>query len=181
MSIRHAILGFLSWRPMSGYDLKKAFGDVEFIHWAGSNNQIYHALVELHHRGLVTQTIENPESGPSRKVYHVTDAGREALREWVLSPPELPQLRHPFLIQLAWGDQVESAELDELLARYEDEVRVKLLMLREQSKRMTHTPANTPRGAFLWERITTHWSAFYEQELAWIRTLRADLDAHRKD
>jgi PadR family transcriptional regulator AphA len=180
MSIQFAILGMLNANPLTGYDLTKIFADSDVFYWSGNNSQIYHALVELHRGKLVTQTIEHQDSGPSRKVYHITDAGRKALQEWVLSPPELPQIRHPFLIQLAWGDQVEAAELDDLLGRYEDEVRVKLLMLREQTQRMTFTPTSTPRGAFLWERITAYWIAFYEQELTWIRTLRADLGAQRK-
>ncbi len=181
MSIQLAILGLLNENPLTGYDLKKVFADSDLFYWSGSSNQIYHALVELHQGKLVTQTIEHQDNGPSRKVYHITDAGRKALREWVLSAPDLPQIKHPFLIQLAWGDQVETAELDDLLTRYEDEVRVKLLMLREQAQRRKLTSANAPRGVFLRERIATYWIAFHEQELTWIRTLRADLDAPRKE
>jgi DNA-binding PadR family transcriptional regulator len=177
MSIQLAILGLLNANPLTGYDLKKVFADSDIFYWSGSNNQIYHALVELHQDKLVTQTIEHQDNGPSRKVYHITDAGRKALQEWVLSPPDLPQLRHPFLIQLVWGDQVDAAELDDLLARYEDEVRVRLLMLREQTQRRTLTPTSTPRGVFLWERITAYWIAFHKQELTWIRRLRADLNS----
>lgn len=181
MSIQLAILGLLNENPLTGYDLKKLFVDSDLFYWSGSSNQIYHALAELHQDKLVTQTIEHQDNGPSRKIYHITDAGRKALREWVLSSPDLPQIRHPFLIQLAWGDQVEAAELDDLLTRYEDEVRVKLLMLREQAQRRTPSPTNSPRGAFLRERITAYWIAFHEQELTWIRTLRADLGAPGKE
>jgi PadR family transcriptional regulator AphA len=181
MSIQFAILGMLNTNSLTGYDLKKVFADSDIFYWSGGNNQIYQTLVELRRDKLVTQTIEHQESGPSRKVYHITDAGRKALREWVLSQPELPQIRHPFLIQLAWGDQVEAAKLDDLLAQYDDEVRVKLLMLREQTRRKSLTPTSTPRGVFLWERITAYWIVFYEQELTWVRTLRADLNSKRME
>ena len=43
MSIHHAILGLLSWKPHTGYDLKKVFEDSAFMHWSGNNNQIYRA------------------------------------------------------------------------------------------------------------------------------------------
>ena len=40
MAIRYAILGLLSWRPFTGYDLKKMIGDSVFLYWSGNNNQI---------------------------------------------------------------------------------------------------------------------------------------------
>ena len=48
MSIEHAILGLLSWRPMSGYDLKKIFEEASILYWSGNNNEIYRTLVKLH-------------------------------------------------------------------------------------------------------------------------------------
>ena len=175
MSIKYAILGFLSWEPLTGYDLKKRFAESEVLYWSGNNNQIYRALVELHQDGWVTQAIHDQPSGPSRKVYTITDKGRAALRQWVLTTPEPPQMRSPFLIQLAWADQLGAGELDDLLAAYEEEVRVKLLMLREQAKRTPDTPDRAPREALMWHAMATHVQEFYEWELAWVRELRVDL------
>lgn len=175
MSIAHAILGFLSAESLTGYDLKKHFEGSDTLYWSGSNNQIYRSLVQLHKSGLVTQDIEHPVSGPSRKVYTITDKGRAELKEWVCSALELPQLRHPFLVQLAWADQLDAGELDALLGQYEEEIRVKQLMLREQAQRETVFPARTPREAVIRDAITGYWLEFYERELDWIRTLHADL------
>ena len=175
MTIRYAILGFLSWRPLTGYDLKKMFADSAYFHWSGNNNQIYRTLVELHREGLVTQEVQVQESYPPRKVYTITEAGRAALRAWLLSPPELPQLRNPFLAQLAWADQLAPAELDALLAQYEHEVEMQLLMRREQERRGSPSPARTPRETYLWRMIAEAWISTYENELAWVRKLRRDL------
>ena len=41
MTIKYAILGLLSWKPFSGYDLKKIFVDSASLYWSGNNNQIY--------------------------------------------------------------------------------------------------------------------------------------------
>ena len=155
MSINFAILGFLSREPLTGYDLKKRFAGSEIFYWSGNNNQIYRALVELHQAGRVEQTIEHPESGPARKLYMLTDQGRAELRRWLLSPPELPQLRHPLLIRLAWADQLEASELDGLLAQYE----------RSCGQAADAAPADArapaPAGG-LWEMISgRHWIAFY--------------------
>ncbi|MFZ3110044.1 MAG: hypothetical protein WA234_05080 [Rectinemataceae bacterium] len=45
MSIRYAILGFLSWKPFAGYDLKKLLSNSLSFHWSGNNNQVYGTLL----------------------------------------------------------------------------------------------------------------------------------------
>lgn len=176
MAIRFVILGFLQREALTGYDLKKRFAASETFHWSGNNNQIYTALVQLHNEGLVSKEVQEQESGPSRKVYSITAQGQEALRHWLLTPPELPQLRHPFLAQLAWADGLTAVELDHLLAQYENEVYVKLRMAQEQAQRdARQSPPHTPRAEAIWSRISNYWVAFYQHELDWVRTLREEV------
>jgi DNA-binding PadR family transcriptional regulator len=54
MLINNAILGLLSYRPMTGYEIKKIIQDSSYMHWSGNNNQIYKALLELAEDGFVT-------------------------------------------------------------------------------------------------------------------------------
>jgi DNA-binding PadR family transcriptional regulator len=176
MSIKYAILGLLSWTPLTGYDLKKRFAELPMLYWSGSNNQIYHTLVDLHRDGLVSLDIQPQEKHPPRKIYRITEAGRDDLRRWVLAGPELPQIKSTFLIQLAWADALSAAELDTLLARYEDELHVYGQMLRTQQQRGSINPARTPRERRLWEAIWAHWMAWYDAELAWVRSLRTELN-----
>ncbi len=189
MSIEHAILGLLSWQPMSGYDLKKIFEEASILYWSGNNNEIYRTLVKLHEEGLVTREVQPQESLPARKVYTITAPGRARLKSWVGSTPEPPQLRHTFLIQLAWADSLAPGELAELLARYEEEVQTLWLMARNQSRPpeaalvpgartgfLDAAQARTPREALLWQRIQEHEAAFFENELKWVRGLREELE-----
>jgi PadR family transcriptional regulator, regulatory protein AphA len=175
VSIKYAMLGFLSWMPSTGYDLKKRFEESLTLHWSGNNNQIYKALVELHDEGLVTLEVQQQADKPPRKIYTITDKGIGALKRWVLTAPELPQLRNTFLVQLAWADQLSAAELDALVAQYEDEVQVHLLMFREQKQRGKNAPQRTARETYLWGMISDRWISFYETELNWVRQLRQDL------
>jgi PadR family transcriptional regulator AphA len=181
MSIKHAILGFLSWRSLTGYDLKKLFADSEFFYWSGNSNQIYRTLVQLHKEGLVTREVEQQESYPDRKVYTITEAGQAALRAWAGSAPELPELRHAFLVQLAWADPLCPEELDALLKTYEDKVCVQLLICQEQERRREIDPARTEREAHLWRAVAGNWIGFYEHELSWARELRGGLAAFENE
>jgi PadR family transcriptional regulator AphA len=175
MSIKYAILGFLSWTPQTGYDLKKLFEESATFHWSGNNNQIYKALVELHNEGLVTLQVQQQVDRPPRKIYSISEQGLSALREWVLSEPELPQVKHSFLVRLAWADQLTPTELDKLIEQYGQEVEVQLLMFREHKQRNQHAPQRTPREIYLWEMILQRWISLYENELEWIQALRDGL------
>lgn len=175
MNVKYAILGFLSWQSFSGYDLKKLFIDSLFIFWSGNNNQIYRTLVQLAKEGLVSVVIQNQESGPSRKIYTITEKGRAELRLWVMTSPELPQLRNTFLVQLAWADQLNSGELDVLLEKYEYEVEMQLALYQEKKRRNQINPSRTKREQFLWDSISNNVIESFENELAWVNKLRSEL------
>lgn len=175
MSIKYAILGYLSWESFTGYDLKKIFEDSAVFHWSGNNNQIYKALVELHEQGMVTLEIQQQADHPPRKIYTITESGQAELRQWLLTTPELPQVKQAILVQLAWADQLTPAELDDLLSRYEEDVRVQALMLGEQGRRKLATPQRTARERALWNAIMQNRLRFYEAELKWVSQLRKEL------
>ena len=67
MSINFAILGILSYKPMTGYDLKKIIQDSTFMPWSGNNNQIYRSLTKLLDEGLVTNEVLHQESSPTKR------------------------------------------------------------------------------------------------------------------
>lgn len=179
MDIQYAILGLLNWKPFSGYDLKKIISDSDLFYWSGNNNQIYYSLVQLHEQGWVTQTVEVQENLPAKKIYDITDRGREELRRSAMVNPELPDLRNSFLIQLAWTDQLTDAELDTLLAAYEAEVDIQYRMRLAGSGWLEESPARTEREKVIWQHIHENILSSYRSELDWVRRLRSDLDCSK--
>lgn len=175
MTIRHAILGLLSWQPGTGYDLKKRIVDSATLYWSGNNNQVYTTLLQLHKEGLVTVEVQPQEHLPARKVYSITGAGRAALRDWLLSAPEPFELRSTFLIQLGWADLLSDAELDSLLDAYEAEITLQRDMQREKARRASG-PQRSPREAYLWGMINENLVGAYERELDWVRRVRSGLE-----
>lgn len=176
MTIQYVILGFLSETPMTGYDLKKRFSDSEVFHWSGNNNQIYRALVELHNQQWVTLETQYQASKPPRKIYTISENGLRALKQWMLTPPDLPQFRNGLLTQLTWADQLPSEEVGKLLAVYEEEVRVHSLMLREQVQRSSEAARAAGQNDWFKIRIAEHWISFYDLERDWVRALRRELE-----
>ncbi len=173
--IQYAILGLLSWQSFSGYDLKKIIAESDVFYWSGNNNQVYKSLIALYQAGWVTQEVQYQENLPAKKIYSITEQGRQELRKWVLSTFELPEFHNAFLIQLAWCDALSDEEVDGLLARYEEEIGVQLSMHQEQARRPASAPDRSAREAYLWRQIAENIQASYQKELDWVRRVRKDL------
>lgn len=176
MSINHAILGMLSYEPMTGYDLKKIMQESPFMYWSGNNNQIYKALVELLDEGYVTSEIYHQDSSPSKKVYTITDDGLAELKRWTQSVPEAPEIKKLFLVQLAWTEQSSNKAIEKLLMRYEQEIKGKISIEQARQQKGVFLPKRTPREAAIWDLIYENVLSSYSNELDWINKARQTLN-----
>ncbi len=102
----YAILGLLSYAPMSGYDIKRAVETVFCYFWSESYGRIYPVLKQLEADGLATCGTEKNLGKPDRNVYTITRKGREALRQWLSEPPGPLRVRHELLLKLVFGHNV---------------------------------------------------------------------------
>lgn len=104
VSIRHLILGLLTQQPMSGYDVKRFLKSLSWLVDSPSFGSIYPTLRALQEDGLVTMK-ETPRQGKQpRKIYTITEAGRQALREWVDQPTSPDVSLKTFLMRLVLAD-----------------------------------------------------------------------------
>jgi DNA-binding PadR family transcriptional regulator len=115
MSLKHAILGFLSFKSLSGYDLKKAFDHSIHHFWPANQSQIYRTLAGLKDDGLVGQEVIEREERLDMKIYHITEAGQEELHRWLSTPLQASDSREPFLIQVYFGGKLSDDEIIDLL------------------------------------------------------------------
>jgi DNA-binding PadR family transcriptional regulator len=174
MDIHTPILGMLNWKPASGYDLKRVFSDSEIFYWSGNNNQIYKSLLELQKAGLVSYQVQPQDSLPAKKIYSITEAGRQELRRRLLDEPEVPELHKSFLIQMAWAENLSDQEILVLLEKYAGEIADRLHLYQVQGGRPGNTPARSAREQYIWKRIRENLVATYQAELDWaLETLAA--------
>jgi PadR family transcriptional regulator AphA len=102
-----SLLGVLSVRPMSGYEIRQFMEHATGNFWSESFGQIYPALKRMLQDGLVTVEERTVEDHPAKKVYALTDAGRSRLRAW-LDVPALPRPnRHELLLKVFFGDSAQ--------------------------------------------------------------------------
>jgi DNA-binding PadR family transcriptional regulator len=117
MSLKHAILGFLSIAPLTGYELKKSFDNSVQHFWSADQSQIYRTLEQIVEAGWAEVKLVEQQARPNRKVYHITKPGRAELRRWLVAPLIHREEHDPFLIQLFFAGNLPDAEVEALLER----------------------------------------------------------------
>lgn len=99
----YAILGMLTLRPMSGYDIRKTVQESVRYFWSESYGQIYPALKRLESQKLVTRLRGAQNGRAGRQVFALTREGRRELRDWVTQEPQVQPFRNELLLKLFFG------------------------------------------------------------------------------
>ena len=151
MSLKHAILGFLSFTPLSGYDLKKAFDKSVRHFWPANQSQIYRTLAELDEQGLVEKEVIPREDRLDMKIYNITPAGRVELQRWLTTPLPETDMREPFLIQIYFSGQVGNDEVIHLLQHQMDSAQEMIAIYRAIYNSVYGQPSHVsdPRAQYL--------------------------------
>jgi DNA-binding PadR family transcriptional regulator len=113
----YVILGMLRLGQRTGYDIKALVDVSTRFFWAASYGQIYPELGRLEEAGLVAGERDAADAR-RRKVYSLTAAGEEALREWLTSDAPLhTELRHEGVLKFFFADALAPDEQLALVRR----------------------------------------------------------------
>lgn len=82
--LKHGILGLLNYGSMTGYEINTAFRDSLNYFWKAQTSQIYRELQTLKSNGWATDELIEQSDRPDKKVFSITDSGREELMRWLL-------------------------------------------------------------------------------------------------
>jgi len=179
MSLQHAILGFLSSKPMSGYDLKKIFDQSVRHFWPANQSQIYRELSRLTENGLVQQEVIQREDRLDKKLYHITAAGRDELHQWISTPLPPQDYRDPALIQVHFGSRMNDEELIALL-KHEltglEEARNQFAAMYEMYQRLLAQQQG--RSDLFFSILTLEYGILTNQAtLKWVRSMLERLES----
>jgi PadR family transcriptional regulator, regulatory protein AphA len=152
MSLDHAILGFLQYKPLSGYDLKAEFDFSLHWIWPADQSHIYRTLARLAEKKWIDTQIVKQNSRPDRKVYHITNKGREELLRWLNAPASNKDVRLAQLVQVFFSGHLSDDRIIKLFEGLAELVRRALPELHEIPKMVLLHQRNistTPRDEFL--------------------------------
>jgi DNA-binding PadR family transcriptional regulator len=170
MSLKHAILGFLQYKPFSGYDLKKAFDTSVRHFWPADQSQIYRTLSQLADEGWAEVEVVHQEDRPDRKVFHITEAGRTELHRWLLTPLPHEDHRMAALIQVFFAGQLPDEEIRPMFERAAGQLRTLLAHYRCIPDEIGEyvEMVDSPREVFFWMLTLECGIKMAEAQLAWL-------------
>lgn len=162
MSIRQFILGLLNRQPMSGYDIKRFLKSLSWLVGSPSFGSLYptlHTLLEDH---MVTVEIVPRQDKPPRKIYSITETGRQALQEWVDQPVTPGASLKAFLMRLILAGNLSQAGLIAYLQQRRTQVAAHQHAIEQTAQMMD-------AGLDLGERLALDYGlAVAGAELAWL-------------
>lgn len=100
MALNHAILALLIDHPYSGYDLAKDFDQSVNFFWKATHQQIYRELSKLEDQNFVRVEAIEQTGRPDKKLYHITEAGKSFLTQWLLEPCDVMPIKEDLLVKL---------------------------------------------------------------------------------
>lgn len=129
---RYIILGMLSIKPQTGYDIAKAIKMSTGYFWNESEGQIYPELARCVVDGLATCEEINPDgNGRQKKIYSITPAGLELLRGWLKLAPQKTLIRNELLLKLFFSENIDLGASIEHLAEFVRKAEGQLKLLQD--------------------------------------------------
>ena len=116
MNVRTLCLGILSFEEATGYEIKKLSVEGRFSHFIDASfGSIYPALTRLCEEGLVDVRVEQQEGRPSRKVYSITERGREEFVKSLAEPPAPDKIKSEFLFVVLCSEFMHPEQVEKVI------------------------------------------------------------------
>lgn len=100
MSLPHAILTALFDDDLTGYELARQFEVSLGFFWQASHQQIYRELKKLLNEQLLDAKDVPQQGKPDKKIYSLTNKGRDSLSDWVMQTSKARSGKDELLIRL---------------------------------------------------------------------------------
>jgi PadR family transcriptional regulator, regulatory protein AphA len=171
MSLQYAVLGFLQYGPRTGYDLKRMFDSSVRHFWPAQQSHIYGALSSLTEKGWASYELVVQTERPNRKVYSITELGRDEMQRWLSVALVDRQMRSPFLIQLFFSGALGDQQIQETLE-------TRIVELRALVQKYAEGPVTEPtfstelpkREQFFWYLTLDYGLERLRFDLAWMES-----------
>ena len=168
MSIKYAILGLLHYRDMHGYEIKNRIETNFAYTWTVNYGQIYTSLKTLVADGdiVLADVIPSEDGAPPKKMYSLTDKGREEFRKWLGSSPQKKVLhRDSFMMRFIF---FRFGEKENALRLIDEQIQIHEQQLEQRKADMPNLGARGPYVGMARELGIT----YTEVRLQWLHKVR---------
>ena len=171
MPLKHGLLGLLNYKSDTGYDLDKSFKQSLNFFWKAQTSQIYRELNKMEREGWLASETIIQMGKPNKKVYSITDNGREELNKWLHhhESMEWVTLRSEFLMKLFLSGDKLLEENIEYLKQYQNKCRELMEGMKTTGAIIEKQAAalGDRDSAFYWELTADYGFDYYTMCLNW--------------
>jgi len=167
-NLKYAVLGLIALRPngVHGYQLK---GELESLcddFWQVNYGRLYRSLDLLDDFGAVRATEEVQHGRPNKKLYRITEKGRQTLDDWLLQPPgEDPRpLRDELAVRLLFLNSSNVETVSEQIKRQRSVYITRLARIKRRRTRLHKARL----GAEVTDLIMDGAEMRVQADLAWL-------------
>jgi PadR family transcriptional regulator, regulatory protein AphA len=176
---RFALLGLLSIKPMSGYDLKQLSARSIEHFWREGYGQIYPTLKQMAAKGLVSRETKTNPGRPDRHIYALTPAGRRELIGWLAKPPVQDVPRSEFLLKLFFGGLAAVSITRKHLAEHRAACEIALRTYRATRIQVEKEARTHPQKPF-WEMTLDYGEHLTQAKIKWCDKILRTLAERKK-
>ena len=171
--LKYVLLGFLNYNPMTGYELKQVMDESTSNFWHAKQSQIYTTLKELEENGMVASHVEAQDGRPDRRVYEITEAGRNDLDLWLAQPEtELQPHKEILLVKLFFAANTDKEKLLTQLRLLRDLHQRQMEHYNTETDQFIHQTAEglpqLGKDAQLWDATRRFGVLFEEMYIRWL-------------
>lgn len=171
--LKYAILGFLSYTPMTGYDIKLRMDRSTTHFWHAKQSQIYTTLKNLEQEGCVESQVHEQAERPDRRIYTLTSDGRRQLKDWLDEPyTENSPRKEPLVLKMFFAAQMKpEIALSQLRLQRDLHARQLAYYLTDTVHSIRQAEEEFPalkQDAVMWEATRRFGEQYEELYIRWI-------------
>ena len=115
VSLRDAVLAALLEGEASGYDLAKSFDASVANFWMATPQQLYRELDRLAEEGLIQARVVQQERRPNKRMFSLTEAGYQAIRQFTARAPKPSVIRDELAVKVLAADAGDAQAVREFM------------------------------------------------------------------
>jgi DNA-binding PadR family transcriptional regulator len=178
MSLKYAIIGLLSVKPQTGYELKANFDQAIRYLWKADQAQIYRTLRDITREGFAVPRTIQQVGRPNKKVYELTPAGEDEFRRWLSGPLPPNEQRNAELVQIFFSGRISDTEILANLKRVRENLKAGLagLLSLETDSELFAVSTTSSRVHFFFEMTRQLGIRSAKLNLEWIEEAIARIE-----
>lgn len=163
------ILGMLSLKSLSGYEIIKMIQSSTNHFWSESEGQIYPALNQCVKDGFATCKEEkSKKTQRTKKIYSITTKGKNEFVTWLKKSPQTTLIRNEFLLKIFFGGYIDDRDNIYHIVKRQKELQSELELYEKVRCEIIKEHENSPQLKY-WLMSLDYGIKTSKAELTWCK------------